>query len=199
MVSNYANIINCQSVPNPFYWGSPLTRPFWHSIAQLLQWFGAHGGTINIMDLDNKEHKYVCLYAFQLCIYIYIIYIYHHCIYNYRHVCIRVYIYTVYIYILYIHIRLLMLTPGMAALRNLVFLGLFRCWWCWYFIYVHGNFCMVWGGGGGANSVQSSAFFDSPSCISYSNIQHDLASTLWREERFNTLVMLCCCTSYGNF
>ena len=108
-------------------------------------------------------------------------------------------IYILYIYILYIHIRLLMLTPGMAALRNLVFLGLFRCWWCWYFIYVHGNFCMVWGGGGGANSVQSSAFFDSPSCISYSNIQHDLASTLWREERFNTLVMLCCCTSYGNF
>ena len=35
-------------------------------------------------------------------------------------------IYIYYIYILYIHIQLLMLTPGMAALRNLVFLGLFR-------------------------------------------------------------------------
>ena len=51
-----------------------------------------------------------------------------------------------YIYILYIHIRLLMLTPGMAALRNLVFLGLFRDVDD-VDIYVHGNFYMVWGGG----------------------------------------------------
>ena len=41
----------------------------------------------------------------------------------------------------------------------------------------------AWGGvggvgWGGANNLQSSTFFDSPSCASHSNFQHALASML---------------------
>ena len=44
--------------------------------------------------------------------------------------------------------------------------------------FTESTFFTFFGGWGGANKVQSYAFFDSPSCVSHSKFQHAIASTL---------------------
>ena len=82
---------------------------------------------------------------------------------------------------------------GIAALRILALFGLFRdvddadIIWCLCSGYhLHGV------GRGGANTVQSSAFFDSPSCASHGNFEYYALVLLLRYEQKNILTRSWC-------
>ena len=92
--------------------------------------------------------------------------------------------------------ELLMLTPSIAALRNLAFFSMFERDVDDVYICVHGGFCMGSDGLIAFNRVRSLIIFV---CTSHSNFQSSFASTLWIYEHVSPLVMLRCCTSKSNF
>ena len=120
MISNWVNIIICQAIPKPFYWCSPVTQPFWHSIAQLLKWFVQWGyhQHVSMGFGQQRARTNMHVYMHSNCLHIYIytyVYVCHYCIYNYRFIVARAIVLNMYVQVS-IHIQLFMLTQDVFRL-----------------------------------------------------------------------------------